>query len=131
VRRAGRIWRYLWVAPVSLVGGLLALLARLTGGGVTRHTGVLEAWGGGPGWALHRLVPGLPIAAITLGHVVLATGPGELERTRSHERVHVRQFERWGALFPLLYLGASGVALLRGRDFYADNVFEVEARRLE
>jgi hypothetical protein len=124
------MWRYAWPAPVSLVGGMLALLARMTGGRVAWHTGVLEAWGGVPGWVLPRLMPGLPIAAITLGHVVLAIGPGELEHTRAHERVHVRQFERWGALFPLLYLGASAVALLRGADFYADNVFEVEARRL-
>jgi hypothetical protein len=42
--------------------------------------------------------------------------------------VHVRQYERWGLLFPILYVLASFRALLTGKRFYWDNVFEVEAR---
>ena len=48
-----------------------------------------------------------------------------------HEWVHIRQFMRWGALFPLLYF----LELLRhlscGKDPYLHNRFECEARREE
>ena len=66
--------------------------------------------------------------AITLGHVILGRNHGTLTRWRSNERVHVRQYERWGLLFPALYVLASFRALLAGKRFYWDNVFEVEAR---
>jgi hypothetical protein len=66
--------------------------------------------------------------AITLGHVILGRNHGTLARWRSHEHVHVRQYERWGLLFPALYVFASIVALLNGKRFYWDNVFELEAR---
>jgi hypothetical protein len=72
----------------------------------------------------------MPIAAITLGHVVLARSAADLARCRLHELVHVRQYERWGPLFPPLYLLASCSALLRGTHPYLDNHFEREARRL-
>jgi hypothetical protein len=72
----------------------------------------------------------MSIAAITLGHVVLAQTRADLEQTRAHERVHVRQYERWGPFFPLLYLGASLAAWSRGDHPYLDNRFEREARRL-
>jgi hypothetical protein len=73
----------------------------------------------------------MSIAAITLGHVVLAQRQEDLDRSRRHERVHVRQYERWGGLFPLIYLGASLVVLLRGGNAYRDNPFEREAFREE
>jgi hypothetical protein len=76
---------------------------------------------------LARGYPPMSITALTLGHVVVAQHPADLERTRTHERVHVRQYERWGGFFPLLYLGASLVVLLRGGDPYHDNPFEREA----
>lgn len=123
-----RFARVLWALPVTLPAACLALLAPATGGRLTRRDGVLEASGGLLPALLHLLRPRLGIAAITLGHVVLARTEAELERTRAHERVHVRQFERWGLLFPLLYLGASVVALLRGGNAYWDNRFEREAR---
>jgi hypothetical protein len=50
-------------------------------------------------------------------------------RCRNHERVHVRQYERWGPLFPPLYLLSSAAALVRGMDPYRDNRFEQEAFR--
>ena len=59
--------------------------------------------------------------AMTLGHVVLGRDADCLERTRAHERVHVRQTERLGALFPFAYLDSSAWALLRGRHYYRDN----------
>jgi len=76
---------------------------------------------------LARMYPPMAIAAITFGHVVLAQAAEDLAQTREHERVHVRQYERWGLLFPLLYLGASLAAALRGADPYLDNRFEREA----
>jgi hypothetical protein len=42
--------------------------------------------------------------------------------------VHVRQYEHWGPLFVPAYLAASLWALLRGRDPYYHNWFEMEAR---
>jgi hypothetical protein len=122
-----RLLRYLWALPVSLPAALIALLARLTGGASGWHTGVLEVSGGLLPFVLGRCYPPLPIAAITLGHVVLAQRPEDLERTRTHERVHVRQYERWGLFFPFLYLSASAVAVLAGGDAYRDNRFEREA----
>lgn len=123
-----RLLRYLWAAPVSLVGLALALAARLGGGGWALRQGVLEAWGGPLGPLLRRGYPPMAIGAITLGHVVLAQGVEEIARTRRHERVHVRQYERWGACFPVLYLGASVLAWLAGGEAYRDNHFERAAR---
>ena len=120
--------RYLWAAPVTLAGVVVAGLARLGGGRVAWRDGVLEAWGGPLSPLLRHGNPLLPIAAITLGHVVLARREEDLVRTRRHERVHVRQYERWGPCFPMLYLGASLVAWLGGGDAYRDNRFEREAR---
>ncbi len=45
----------------------------------------------------------------------------------SHERIHVRQVERWGPLFLPAYVLASVVAQARGLDAYRDNPFEREA----
>ena len=55
--------------------------------------------------------------AMTLGHVVLGRDADCLERTRAHERVHVRQTEQFGALFPFAYMASSAWALLRGRHY--------------
>jgi hypothetical protein len=65
--------------------------------------------------------------AITFGHVVLAVDRHALDATRSHERVHVAQYERWGPFFIPAYLVASLVAWLRGGHPYLDNRFEREA----
>jgi len=113
--------------PVTLPALLFALVARLSGARLRWQAGVLEVSDGVLPWLLARVYPPMPIAAITFGHVVLAQRAADLERTRVHERVHVRQYERWGGLFPFLYLGASLVALLRGGDPYRDNRFEQEA----
>jgi hypothetical protein len=65
--------------------------------------------------------------AITLGHIVLGRDAAALDSTRTHERVHVRQVERWGLFFLPAYLLSSLLALLRGHDSYRDNWFEREA----
>ena len=111
---------------------MLALLGRITGGGWQVHSGVLEGWGGFPAWCMQHLtlVPG-GAAAITFGHVVLAKDERQLHQTRIHERVHVEQYGRWGALFLPAYLISSTVALIRGGDPYRDNLFERTAYRIE
>jgi hypothetical protein len=90
--------------------------------------GVLELHGGLIEAFLRRgtLLPG-GASAMTLGHVVLGRDREALRRTRAHERVHVRQCERWGPLFVPAYLLASLTAHLNGSDGYLDNPFEREA----
>ena len=127
-----RFWLYLWVLPVSVVGLLLALLARASGGRLERKDGVLEVYGGWPAKLLCRGFPFCgPAAAITLGHVVLGASQHALEATRSHERVHVRQYERWGILFMLAYPLAGAWAWVKGGNPYWDNAFERQARELD
>lgn len=127
-----RAWLYLWALPVTLLGMLIVLLARASGGAVSRVDGVLEAAGG---WPARVLQHGFPfsgaVAAITLGHVVLGVSAAALAATRAHERAHVRQFERWGVLLLVLYPLAGLAAWLRGGHPYRDNRFEREARAAE
>jgi hypothetical protein len=127
-----RIWFYLWSFPATLLGLLLALVARGSGGVLQRVDGVLEAAGGWPARVLRRGFPFCSaIAAITLGHVVVGVSRDALSATRAHERAHVRQFERWGVLMLVLYPLAGLIAWLRGGHPYRDNVFEREARAAE
>lgn len=123
-RRLSRWLRVLWASPNSVIGLLLVILLLPFGARARVVDGVLEiaALGRAPKrrW---------PFAAITLGHVIVGTHPAELQRLRAHERVHVRQSERWGLFFLPAYLLAGAWQWLRGRDAYRDNPFEVEARR--
>jgi len=120
-----RLVRYLWAGPVSCVGLLLALLGTVGGGRIVRHTGVVEAEGWLLAWGLlHLTLLKGGVSAITFGHVVLGRSRSPLDATRAHERVHVRQYERWGPLFIPLYLASSLWAALRGRHPYFDNSFE-------
>ncbi len=126
------VLRYLWALPVTLLGLVIALVARGSGGTLQRVEGVLEAAGGWPAWVLRRGFPfSGTVAAITLGHVVLGVSSGALTATRAHERAHVRQFERWGALLLVLYPLAGLLAWVRGGNPYRDNLFEREARAAE
>lgn len=123
-----RFAQYAWSLPNSALGVLLVALALASGGRAARVCGVLEAHGGLVAFMLRRLVPLRGGAsAMTLGHVVVARDIDCLERTRAHERAHVRQYERWGPLFLPAYLGASLMALVRGQHYYRDNHFEKEA----
>lgn len=124
--------RYLWALPVTLLGLLIALIARGSGGALQRVDGVVEAVGGWPAWVLQRGFPfSGAVAAITLGHVVVGVSRTALAQTRAHERAHVRQFERWGVLLLLLYPLAGLLAWGRGGHLYLDNCFEREARAAE
>ena len=127
MRRSLFVVRYMWAAPTTALG-LLVLLAGLWRAQARVVEGVLEAHGPMLAWLLVHLtrLPG-GAAALTLGHVVIARDRRSLEETRAHERVHVRQCETWGPLFVPAYLTASLWAVWRGRNFYFDNRFEVEA----
>lgn len=113
---------YLWVLPASSLGLILALPLLIMGGKCQRHTGVLEIEA--PAFCA-RWARGF--GAITFGHIVIARDALQMNCLRGHERVHVRQYERWGILFFPLYLISSIWQLMRGRRFYRDNYFERQA----
>lgn len=121
--------RYLWAFPATVLGLVCIAFALASGGRVQIVEGVLEVHGGFVTWLLTRGMPWMPsgASAMTLGHVVLGCDPECLARSRRHEHVHVRQYERWGPLFLPLYLSYSLWLWLRRRDPYLDNPFEVEA----
>jgi len=126
--RVARAGGYVWASPASVFGVLLAAAAVASGGRVARVDGVLEAHGGIVATVLRRMVPLRGGAsAMTLGHVVVGRDAGCLERTRAHERAHVRQAERWGPLFIPAYFAASLAAAARGGHYYRDNRFERDA----
>lgn len=62
-----------------------------------------------------------------MGHVVLGWNREMLGFTRTHERVQVRQYERWGIMSVPAYLLASAVIYLQGKDAYRENPFEQKA----
>lgn len=119
---------YLWAFPATCLGLLLLPVALFTGGSARLVCGVIEIQGG---WVARLLKRGLPWvgsgAAMTLGHVVLGQDQPCLDKSRLHERMHVRQFERWGPLMIPLYLAMSLWLYLRGYHPYLDNPFEREA----
>lgn len=120
--RTLRTVSYLWASPNTLLGVTLGLIL---GGHFRLVDGVVEIHGRGVAFVLRRML--VPAAAMTIGHVVLGQSPRQLDLTRLHERVHVRQYERWGIFFLPAYLGISLWLYLRRRDGYRENPFEVEA----
>jgi hypothetical protein len=125
-----RLLSYLWALPTTMLGLIFVPLAMLSRGGVRVVAGVIEVHGGAVEFFLRRctLLPN-GASAMTLGHVVLGRDETLLDLTRTHERVHVRQVERWGPLFIPAYLTASLILWMRGKRAYADNPFEIEAFR--
>ena len=124
--------RYIWASPNSLIGLLFVPGAVFGHGGVQIVDGVLEVHGPFIAWVLRHCIP-LPGGAwaITFGHVVLGRDTEALSATRAHERVHVRQYERWGPGFIPAYLLAAVWGLVTGAGGYHGNVFEREAVRSE
>jgi len=119
-----RLAAYAWASPNTLLG-LLAGAAMLALGGKARVVrGVAEFSGG----LLASWVAGASrFNAITFGHVILGVSEAGLAAARSHEHVHVRQYEAWGPFFLFAYAGSSLWQLLRGRRVYRDNFFERQA----
>lgn len=126
-----RLLRYAWAFfPGSLLGLIGVPLALLGGGRCRVVRGCVEIEGGGVTWFLRRgmrWLGGNGAAAMTLGHVILGCDQSCLDRSRDHEHVHVRQYERWGPFFLPAYLLAGLWLWWRGFDAYLDNPFEREA----
>ncbi len=116
----------LWTSPNTILGAVVGMVALATGGKVQIRRGCIEFYGGLLSWLLRHL-PNGPIAAMTLGHVIVGHSPQTLAQARDHEHIHVKQYERWGPLFLPAYLGCSVYLRLRGRNPYLDNPFEIEA----
>lgn len=112
--------RYLWAAPVTLFGLLLALPLLLAGGRPRLAEGAIEVSAG----RTRRLLQRAGIRAITLGHVVLGDDHASLAQLRTHEQEHIRQYERWGLFMVVLYPLESLYQWARGRHAYCDNRFE-------
>jgi hypothetical protein len=119
-----KILGYIWASPVTFIGMLLALAARLTGGRIHYRNGIVEASGG----IIARIMRGGRFfsggAATTFGHVILARNEECLERSRRHEQFHVRQFAQWGVLLIPVY----GILVIwlwcRGYHPYLDHPME-------
>ena len=120
--------QYLWAGPNSAVGLPFLALAVLSGGRARLVDGVLEVSGGVLGLLLRRVPIQGGALAITLGHIVIGRSEEALAVTRNHERVHVRQCERWGPFFIPAYFLAGLITILRGGNGYRDNPFERKAR---
>lgn len=108
--------RLLIDSPVSRAGFYFATLVGLAVGvplstGRVRRVGELIVCTGLPAWAFRR--GGTCVGAVYL------TRSNAGARVLEHEAVHVRQWKRYGMLFPLLYARA-------GRD-PLHNRFEIEA----
>ena len=137
MRRIGGWLGVLWALPITLPVLLLIwiLRARCLSGGVrwsrVRYgdTTALAVWGGALAGLLRRMPLGA-VDGVTLGHVVLFRQAWKMRAIGAHEFAHVRQYMRWGFLFPLAYGLESVWQWLRGRHYYWDNRFEVEAYRL-
>jgi hypothetical protein len=118
----------LWALPCSLVGSLPALVLLASGGSARWRQGAWEVTYRERLADCGRRAGRLPFRGIVFGHVILAVTAEELRHIGPHERVHVRQYERWGLIFFAAYPLCSLWQWLRGRRPYLDNPFEVEAR---
>lgn len=122
-----RTLAYIWALPASMLGLLAGGLTLLTGGKGRWIDGTLEFWGGFSSWFLMHCMRGGGAMAMTLGHVIVGRNIAALQITRTHELVHVRQYERWGPFFIPVYLACSLILWLCGKCAYRDNPFEREA----
>ncbi len=117
--------RYLWASPTTAVGLVAGLCTLASGGRAQVRMGTIEFHGG----FSRYLADKVHFSAMTLGHVIIGRDPWALDACRAHEQAHVRQVERWGAVFIPAYVFASLLAWKRGGDYYLDNWFERDARR--
>ena len=118
-----------WASPYSAFGLTIGLLGILSGGKGRVRDGALEFYGGSTSWIVRHLPTGPTTAGMTLGHVIIGQTTEGLDYCCAHERVHVRQFERWGPFMGPAYLLSSAWQWFRGRDAYRDNPFERQAYR--
>jgi len=126
-RRASRLAAYLWAAPNTALGLMFGLV--MLGLGARAHVvaGVIEFDGGWLGRCCAALPHPFCFGAITFGHVILGTCQHQLAALRTHEHVHVRQYERWGVFFLPAYALSSLWEVAHGRNGYTGNFFERQA----
>ena len=126
-RLALRLVAYAWASPNTALGVVAGMAMLCLGGRMQWVSGIAEFHGGLVARFL-AVLPGRPcVGAMTLGHVVLGASRAELDRLRGHERVHVRQYERWGVFFLPAYVLSSIWEVAHGRRGYRDNFFERQA----
>jgi hypothetical protein len=123
-----RVAKMLWALPCSVMGLALAGFLLAVGGQAKWLAGALEVTYRRSSGQCGRLACALPFRGIVFGHVILAVTQEELLAIGPHERVHVQQYERWGPFFFVAYGASSLWQLLRARDPYWHNHFEVQAR---
>ena len=83
-----RLVMWLWAAPITLIGLLLAAAIRLSGGQVSHRNIAIEACGGYAPRLLWLMNPWMRIEAITLGHVIIARD--DATAARMHARTGTR-----------------------------------------
>lgn len=141
--------RTLNALPWTLLALVLGVWVRLVGGGWHRVSGAQCGFTHLPTTAknhteTHALCVYGPVArwllchhplgamqGLALGQVIFAAHAAPSHECLRHELTHVRQFERWGVLFPLLYAAESIRAAWTGQGAYAGNCFEVAAYAAE
>jgi hypothetical protein len=116
----------IWACPYTLLGASIGVLGLLTGGRAQWRTCAVEFHGGAVGKFLYY-VCGPWVSAITFGHTILGRDAAALDVVRTHEWVHVRQYQRWGPFFGPAYVLSSLYQWCHGNRAYRDNHFEVEA----
>jgi hypothetical protein len=117
----------IWALPWTSFGVLIGITGLATGGGVQRSGKTVEFWGGAVSWFLRTFPLVSGASAVTFGHCILGRSQSALSRCRDHERVHVRQYERWGPAFVPAYLFHWVRLRIAGHDPYWDNPFEKQA----
>lgn len=127
--RGLKLLAILWASPYSSLGLMIGVAGLAFGGRGRFQDGALEFYGGLVQRLVRKLPTGERTAGFTLGHVILGQTADGLDAVGLHERVHVRQFERWGPLMGPAYLSASVWMWLLGKRAYRDNPFEVQAYR--
>jgi hypothetical protein len=121
-----QVLKYSWALPNTLLGLSFIPFTLISGGRVRVERGAIEVYGGFTRFFLSRCLL-IGAAAMCLGHVILGRNRECLDRSRNHEHVHVRQYERWGPFMLPAYFLFSFLAWRRGDHYYLGNRFEREA----
>ncbi|MGY8768349.1 MAG: hypothetical protein ACKVH8_07975 [Pirellulales bacterium] len=66
-----QMFAFLWASPYTLLGISLGFIGICTGGKARVLGRVIEFYGGGVKWLIHRLPNGQFVLAMTLGHTIL------------------------------------------------------------
>jgi len=130
-RYISRLVAYTWAAPNTVLGIVAGLGMLCLGGRVQFVAGVAEFHGGWTGRCVNALAGRFRFGAMTLGHVILGISQTELSALRTHEHVHVRQYEQWGLFFLPAYALSSVWQVTQGRSAHRNNFFEMQAYAVE